>query len=222
MVVAGGQGSRMQSAIPKQFLLLAGKPLLMHTLEAFYRYNSRLPIWLVLPEEEHARWNNLRKKYNCAVPHQIVAGGDCRPQSVKNGISQIQFKDGLVAIHDGVRPFVTSQIIGESFTIAKREGAAIASVALKDSLRKMNGKRSVAQNRSDFRLMQTPQTFRLSWLRNAYKKLNTITNFSDEASMVEAAGRQVTLFEGSYRNIKVTTPEDMLIAEAFMSQKASC
>ncbi|MGB3586861.1 MAG: 2-C-methyl-D-erythritol 4-phosphate cytidylyltransferase [Tunicatimonas sp.] len=219
VIVAGGQGSRMQSDIPKQFLLLAGKPLLHHTLEAFYRYSASLPIWVVLPEDEHARWANLCRKHHCTVPHQVVSGGACRPQSVKSGVSRLHPENSLVAIHDGVRPLVTSHIIKESFAVAEREGSAIASVPLKDSLRKMSGKGSVAQNRADFRLMQTPQTFRLAWLLEAYQKLDSIDDFSDEASMVEAVGRQVTLFSGDYRNIKVTTPEDMLVAEALLMQK---
>ncbi|WKN42836.1 2-C-methyl-D-erythritol 4-phosphate cytidylyltransferase [Tunicatimonas pelagia] len=221
VIVAGGQGSRMQSDIPKQFLLLAGKPLLIHTLEAFYQYNTSLPIWLVLPEAEHTRWENLCREYQCTVPHQVVVGGACRPQSVKNGISQIQFEEGVVAIHDGVRPLVSHRVIQESFGVAEKNGSAIASVPLKDSLRKMRGEESVAQNRAAFRLMQTPQAFRLSWLLEAYEKLDVIDDFSDEASMVEAAGRRVTLFDGDYRNIKVTTPEDMLVVEAFHRSKAS-
>jgi len=207
----------MQSDVPKQFLILAGKPLLLHTLEAFYRYNASLPIWLVLPETEHARWANLCQKYQCVVPHQVVGGGACRPQSVKNGVTRVQSENSLVAIHDGVRPLVTTQIIKKSFEVAEKEGSAIASVPLKDSLRKKSGEGSIAQNRVDFRLMQTPQTFRLTWLLEAYEKLSSIDEFSDEASMVEAVGRRVTLFDGDYQNIKVTTPEDLLVAEAFLS-----
>ena len=221
VIVAGGRGSRMQSDIPKQFLLLEGKPLLVHTLEVFYTYDAKLPIWLVLPLTEHARWKNLCEKYHCDIPHQVVGGGDNRSQSVKNGVTQIQSHNCVVAIHDGVRPLVTHRMIKESFEVATQGGSAIASVPLKDSIREIVETGSQAKNRSNYRLMQTPQTFQKSWLTEAYEKLDTLDEFSDEASLVEAVGKTVTLVAGDFRNIKVTTPEDMLVAEAFLQQKTS-
>ena len=221
VIVAGGQGSRMHSEIPKQFIEVAGKPLLMHTLEAFFAYDSKLPILLVLPMHEQARWQHLCEQYTFQVPHKIVIGGSCRPESVYNGVQKISEKKCLVAVHDGVRPLISKQMIESSFRIAMQHGSAIAAVPLKDSIRKITEQGSVSRNRAEYRLMQTPQTFQLSWLRDAYSKVEQLDDFSDEASLVEAAGRQVTLMEGSYQNIKVTTPEDLWVAEAFLKQKAS-
>ncbi|MEM9830509.1 MAG: 2-C-methyl-D-erythritol 4-phosphate cytidylyltransferase [Bacteroidota bacterium] len=221
VIVAGGSGSRMHSNIPKQFLPLGGKPLLFYTLEAFHQYDTQLPIWLVLPETEHSRWTSLCKEFHCKIPHQVVAGGNCRSQSVKYGVYQIQFEDCVVAIHDGARPLLTHRIIENTFEVAAQEGSAIASVPLKDSIREIVEEDSIAKNRANYRLMQTPQTFHKSWLTEAYERLDAIDGFSDEASLVEAVGKTVTLVEGDYRNIKVTTPEDMVVAEAFIQQKTS-
>jgi 2-C-methyl-D-erythritol 4-phosphate cytidylyltransferase len=211
----------MQSDIPKQFLDVAGKPLLMHTLGVFAEYNPQLPIWLVLPRNEHSRWQQLCKQHDFQISHQLVAGGNCRPESVYNGILKIQDQDCLVAVHDGVRPLVNVQLIERCFRVALEQGSAIAAVSLKDSIRKVTERGSESRIRTDYRLMQTPQTFQISWLREAYAKIRSIKKFSDEASLVEAAGRRVTLVEGSYQNIKVTTPEDLWVAEAFLKQKAS-
>jgi len=221
VIVAGGQGSRMQSTIPKQFLQVAGKPLLMHTLKVFAAYDSQLPLWLVLPQSEHSRWQQLCEEYNFCVPHRLVTGGSCRPESVYNGVRQISDTDCLVAVHDGVRPLVDEKLIARSFSVAAKQGSAIASVPLKDSIREVTKQGSVSRNRANYRLMQTPQTFQLAWLLDAYAKIKTLSDFGDEASLVEAAGRTVTLVEGNYQNIKVTTPEDLWVAEAFLKQKAS-
>ncbi|MGD1895196.1 MAG: 2-C-methyl-D-erythritol 4-phosphate cytidylyltransferase [Cyclobacteriaceae bacterium] len=221
VIVAGGQGSRMQSDIPKQFLEVAGKPLLMHTLEIFFSFDVSMPLWLVLPQSEHTRWQQLCEQYDFQIPHYVVVGGSCRPESVYKGVKCINDKSCLVAVHDGVRPLVDVQLIERSFSVAEKQGSAIAAVPLKDSIREVTKMGSVSRNRADYRLMQTPQTFQLSWLLDAYDKLDTLSDFSDEASLVETAGRRVTLIEGNYQNIKVTTPEDLWVAEAFLKQKAS-
>lgn len=216
VIVAGGQGLRMQSDLPKQFISIAGKPILMHTLQAFHAYQRDLPVILVLPEQEHARWTQLCKQYSFDLPHEVVTGGSCRPFSVRNGVRYINDADSLVAIHDGVRPLVSADLISRSFSMAEKYGSAIASVPLKDSIREMTPSGSQSRDRTQYRLMQTPQTFHTSLLLDAYRTIEVLEDFSDEASLVEAAGAKVQLIAGDYQNIKVTTPEDLKIAEAFL------
>lgn len=221
IIVAGGQGIRMQHHVPKQFIPVAGKPVLMHTLAAFYQCSSAIRIITVLPEAAIKTWENLIEQYAFSVPHQTVAGGDTRSASVAQGLRQIGDPDSLVAVHDGVRPLVSPQLIETSYREAAQWGSAVASVPFKDSIRQMTGKtRNAACAREQYRLIQTPQTFRTELLREAYEKLGEKT-FSDDASVVEYHGHTVYLIEGEYRNIKVTTPEDLVVAEALLSQALS-
>lgn len=211
----------MQSDLPKQFISIGGKPLLMHTLNAFHAYSETLPLILVLPEPEHERWRHLCQKFAFELPHTLISGGSCQPHSVRNGLDQINDPDSLVAIHDGVRPLVSVDLIKTSYQTAAKYGIAIASVPLKDSIREITEFGSVSKDRARYQLMQTPQTFRTSLIKAAYEEVGAIENHTDEASIVEAYGETITLFDGDYRNIKVTTPEDLKVAEAFFSQKAS-
>nr|WKN36423.1 2-C-methyl-D-erythritol 4-phosphate cytidylyltransferase [Tunicatimonas sp. TK19036] len=221
VIVAGGRGVRMQSDLPKQFISIGGNPVLMHTLRAFNSYQESLPLIVVLPEHEHDRWHFLCQEFSFKIPHTLIAGGSCRPHSVRNGLREINEPDSLVAIHDGVRPLVSIDLIARSFQTAQKHGAAIASVPLKDSIREVTDNGSVSRDRARYRLMQTPQTFRTSLLRKAYDKVSPLENYTDEASIVEAYGEEITLIDGEYRNLKITTPEDLRVAEAFLSQKAS-
>lgn len=215
VIVAGGKGSRMGAETPKQFLLLRSRPILMHTLEAFFSHDSQIKIILVLPGEELARWKKLCREFNFSVPHHTTPSGKNRSQSVQNGLSAIAEQEGLVAIHDGVRPMVSGSMIQESFDTAIQKGCAITSVALKDSIRWSEGSNNKALDRNQYRLIQTPQTFNLRMLREAYKSLGA-QEMTDDASVYEYAGNSVYLIEGSYRNIKITTPEDLTIAEALL------
>ena len=215
IIVAGGKGTRMGETVPKQFLLLKSKPILMHTLEVFYQQDKHISIILVLPQSEQSRWQELCSRHAFQIPHQVTNGGDNRTLSVRNGLAVISDNEGLVAIHDGVRPLVEKRIIQYSYESAAREGSAVASVALKDSIRWSDGNNSKAMNRAHYRLIQTPQTFLLSRLREAYNKVGNKT-MTDDASVYEWAGYTVNLIEGSYRNIKITTPEDLSIAEALL------
>ncbi len=218
IIVAGGSGSRMSSTTPKQFIKIGGKPILMHTLEAFRRYDAQLEIILVLPATEQTFWENLVNEHSFDVPHQIVEGGNSRFSSVKNGLGSIpDDSEGLVAIHDGVRPFVSPEMIGRSFDMASKHGNAIAAVALKESIRKTNRESSLHVPRTDFKLIQTPQTFAVAEIKSAFKQEEK-ENFTDDASVLEANGGQIHLYEGDYRNIKITTPDDLIWAEAFLAQ----
>jgi 2-C-methyl-D-erythritol 4-phosphate cytidylyltransferase len=217
VIVAGGKGTRMQSKIPKQFVELCGLPVLLHTLNAFYRYSEAITIILVLPADDVAYWQTITAKFSFRKPVIIVAGGESRFQSVKNGLQQIN-GDGLVAIHDGVRPLVSSGIIEASFRLAALNGSAIASVPLKESLRVEDDLNTKAVDRSRYRLIQTPQTFDVSLIKKAYMMTEDST-LTDDASVAEKAGNTVQLFDGSYENLKITTPEDLIVAEALLRNK---
>lgn len=214
IIVAGGSGSRMQSQLPKQFLQLNGKPILMHTLEAFsFR---EIQITLVLPAEQVQHWEELCERNSFTVPHRTIHGGETRFHSVKNGLNSIEEKGGLVAIHDGVRPLISREIISRSFDQAQAHGNAITSVPLKDSLREISSEANQAVDRSKFRLVQTPQTFQLDLIKEAFETPYKDT-FTDDAAVFENMGHSIHLIDGDYRNIKITTPEDLLVAESFLA-----
>ena len=206
----------MKSDLPKQFLPVGGRPVLMWTLDAFRNYSKEIQIRLVLPESQFDFWSNLCDAHEFEFNGQLVAGGETRFHSVKNGLKSIPAEEGFVAVHDGVRPFVSSQIIENSCQKAAAAGTAVTCVALKDSARLVRSDGSnEAVSRSDYRLVQTPQTFRLDWMRRAFAT-EAHPHFTDCASVLEAAAFPVHLIEGSYENIKITTPEDLLWAEAFL------
>lgn len=213
IIVAGGSGTRMKSELPKQFIKLAGKPILMYTLEAFHF--DDIQIILVLPESQIPYWKELVDEHQFKIPHNIIAGGEQRFHSVKNGLSSIKADDGLVAIHDGVRPLIKRQIISESFEQAKRAGNAIASIQLKDSIRSITPHANQQEDRTNFRLIQTPQTFKIQLIKRAFEQEYT-PSFTDDASVLEQAGHSINLIEGDYKNIKITTPEDLLVAETLL------
>jgi len=214
VIVAGGSGRRMHSSIPKQFMPIAGTPLLMHTVKAFYRYSPEVKIFLVLPEKDIERWKLLCSEYDFTIPVETVVGGNSRFQSVRNGLSAIRDR-GVVAIHDGVRPLVSLEIIRNAYRQAMKNGSAVAAMPVKESIRqKMNGA-TVAVDRNKYLLVQTPQTFNVDQIKDAFANLKS-ENFTDDASVYEHSGKQVFMIEGSYRNIKITTREDLVFAEALL------
>lgn len=216
LIVAGGSGTRMESNLPKQFLLLAGKPILMHTIEAFY-HSGVNHIILVLPQSQIDFWNQLCQTHQFSIQHQIVAGGASRFESVQNGLQHCNNND-LVAIHDGVRPFVSKEIILNSFETAAQKGNAVAAVRLKDSIRKVELLSNKNVNRDNYYLIQTPQTFKAQLIKEAYAAQDHI-NFTDDASVLESNGYAINLIPGDYKNIKITTPEDLVVGEAFLKVK---
>jgi 2-C-methyl-D-erythritol 4-phosphate cytidylyltransferase len=217
IIVAGGKGTRIKSKVPKQFIELLGRPILLHTLEAFCRYSPDITIILVLPEDDFDTWFSIRRQYNFNRPVELQRGGETRFQSVKNGLEKIE-GNGLVAVHDGVRPLVSEDIIGASFRLAAVHGTAVAAVRLKESIRMTDQDNTKAMDRSRFRMIQTPQTFEVALIKNAYKQKEE-TSLTDDASVAERAGHVISLFEGSYENIKVTTPEDLVIAQALLANR---
>ena len=216
VLVAGGKGMRMGTSLPKQYLPLAGKPVLMHTLEKFFSADPSLLLILVLPKDDFEYWNSLCVSHAFVLPHQLVPGGESRFQSVKNGLMALPFQEGLVAIHDGVRPFVSEKVIQNSFELAAEKGSAIPVVALKDSLRKVETSgESSFQDRAHFRLVQTPQTFQLKPLLQAFA-VEELAIFTDDATVYEHQGWEISLIEGNPENIILTTPEDLAFAEFLM------
>jgi 2-C-methyl-D-erythritol 4-phosphate cytidylyltransferase len=215
IIVAGGNGSRMKSDRPKQFIELLGKPVLMYTLEAFNRFDSNMEVIVVLPAEQIAYWEQLCLNYDFPLRHRVVAGGETRFQSVKNGLSALSSCD-LVAIHDGVRPLVSQTTIENCFSLAEKQGTAIPVLPVVESLREGSMEESVPVNRSLYYSVQTPQIFSTSTLLKAYEQPYDHL-FTDDASVVERAGFNVSLVEGNRENIKITHPVDLKIAEYFLS-----
>jgi len=218
VIVAGGSGSRMNSEVPKQYLPVNGLPVLMHTINAFHNYSQALDIIVVLPPKDLELWKELCEKYIFNLPVLIATGGKTRFQSVKNGLNRID-SDGIVAIHDGVRPLVNKEIIAASYEIAALHGSAIAAVRLKESIRVTDKDQTKMADRSKYRIIQTPQTFQASLIKDAYE-IPEDPQFTDDASVLEKSGHKISLFEGSYKNIKITTPEDLIIAEAFLKNQS--
>ena len=219
IIVAGGKGERMGQQLPKQFLELAGKPILMHTIEKFYNAFPELKIILALPENQFDYWEELCYKYGFTkIPHQIVAGGKTRFDSVKNALKLIT-ENGIVAIHDGVRPLVSATTIKNCFKQAEQSGIAIPVVDVVDSLRFVskqdNTNKAVA--RSCYKSVQTPQCFTSEIILKAYQQAFDET-FTDDASVVEKLGYQINLVEGNIENIKITTVIDIALVEVLISK----
>lgn len=212
VIVAGGKGLRMGGDIPKQFLPVKGKPVLMRTLEAFHAYDAAIRLIVVLPADQQAYWKQLCQKYGFTLPHRIADGGETRFHSVKNGLALVE-EDALVGVHDGVRPFVSPDVIAECYRSAEEKGAAIPVVDIVETVRRISedgGSETVPRDR--YKLVQTPQVFRASLLKQAYAQ-PYIPAFTDDASVVEALGHRVELVRGNRENIKLTTPFDLKLAE---------
>ena len=206
IIVAGGFGSRMKSDIPKQFLKINGIPILIHTIKKFCSYDKNLDLIVVLPKSHIQQWEAIKRNYLPKTTILEVFGGTTRGASVLAGLMHI--KEGFVAIHDAVRPFVSIKTIADSFESAQKNGSGIAVVPLKDSIRKIKKQVSFAKRRSDYVLVQTPQTFEVKKIKEAYKTTE-VDLYTDDASIFEAIGNAIHLVDGTYENIKITTPEDI-------------
>ncbi|HET9052868.1 MAG TPA: 2-C-methyl-D-erythritol 4-phosphate cytidylyltransferase [Cyclobacteriaceae bacterium] len=217
IIVAGGKGTRIKSVLPKQFLELNGLPILIHTINASLRYSKNVSIILVLQEDDFETWQSLCEKHHFTTNLILQKGGDTRFQSVKKGLEKIE-GDGLVAIHDGVRPLVSEDIIGASYRLAAVHRSAVAAVRLKESIRITDQDNTKAVDRSKYRLIQTPQTFDVALIKKAYQ-IKDEPGLTDDASVAERSGHIISLFEGSYENIKITTPEDLIVAKALLDAR---
>ena len=219
IIVAGGKGLRMGSDIPKQFLPIGGKPVLMRTLERFRAYSSALQIILVLPEAQQDYWRQLCEDYHFDVEHQIANGGQTRFHSVQNGLALVpDDAEGVVGVHDGVRPFPSIEVIRNCYETARTAKAVIPVIPVVETVRQLLGngqqdlRTSITVPRDEYRLVQTPQTFDIQLLKAANKQPYN-DGFTDDASVVESYGYAITLVEGNRENIKITTPYDLKIAE---------
>jgi len=221
IIVAGGAGLRMNSTIPKQFLLLHGKPILFHTLNQFKKADSSIILYVVLPKNQMDFWAKLCAEFpeiNATTPHILVEGGETRFHSSQNGLAAItETEDCLIAIHDGVRPLIKPELISSAFKYAELHGNAILSVPTKDSIRKWDSasQKYLSVKRDEIRIIQTPQIFSLKSLRKAFN-LTYCTEFTDDASVVESTGETIHLVDGDYTNLKITTSEDLNLAESLM------
>lgn len=205
----------MGTDIPKQFFCIRGIPILMHTIKAFYQYDKKINIVLMLPRKLIKNWAKLCKQYKFNIVHTIAEGGETRFHSVKNGLSQIKEQDCLIAVHDGVRPLVSIEVIKRSFDCAEEKGAAVPCIAVNDSLRMLTEKYSRTIDRNSVRAIQTPQCFHADILKKAYEQ-EYEDFFTDDATVIENLGGKIYLIEGNIENIKITTPLDLQIAEALM------
>ena len=204
----------MNSDVPKQFLLLAGKPVLMHSIAAFHAYDPAVKIIVALNPALFAQWESLCTRHCFSTPHQLAPGGSVRFESVKNSLSLVT-ADGLVAIHDGVRPLLSTDLISRTYDLAYTAGNAIPFSSPADSVRIIEGEANSPLDRSKLRLIQTPQVFRVSLIRKAYELAGS-GQFTDDACVLEAAGGTINLIRGEQYNIKITWPEDLLIAESLL------
>ena len=219
IIVAGGKGLRMGSDIPKQFLPIGGKPVLMRTLERFREYSADLQIILVLPEAQQDYWRQLCEKYHFDVKYQLANGGQTRFHSVQNGLALVpDDAEGVVGVHDGVRPFPSIEVIRNCFETARTAKAVIPVIPVVETVRHLEGERSVTVPRDEYKLVQTPQTFDIQLLKAANRQPYN-DGFTDDASVVESYGHEITLVEGNRENIKITTPYDITIAEATLNSK---
>ena len=215
IIVAGGKGLRMGGELPKQFIPVEGRPVLMRTLDAFHACDASIQLILVLPHDHQAYWHELCAQYQFAVPHRIADGGATRFHSVQSGLSLVDAPEALVAVHDGVRPFVSREVISRCYAEAEAHGAVVPVIPVVETVRQLVGEGSKTVARDAYRLVQTPQTFRATLLRRAYEQ-PYCDAFTDDASVVEALGSAVSLVDGNRENIKLTTPFDLIVAKALV------
>lgn len=221
ILVAGGQGLRMGGDVPKQFLPLGGRPVLMHTIDRFREVFPDMHIIVVLPQGQHDYWHDLCRRHHLEGGFLTAPGGDTRFHSVLNGLNAIpaDVSEGLVGVHDGVRPFVSRDTLRRCYEETARSGTAVPVVPVVETLRHVSPDgESMTVPRGDYRLVQTPQVFSLALLRRAYRQPYT-PQFTDDASVVEALGERITLVEGNRENIKLTTPADLLLAKGIMEAR---
>lgn len=216
IIVAGGSGERMGTGVPKQFLFIGGRPIVMHTLDAFARHDPSIQLILVLPFEQVGYWEELCKECDFRINHKVRYGGKTRFDSVKNGLSEIPpDENSLIAVHDGVRPFVSKETLDRCFEKAAEKGSAIPVIDINESVRMIEEAGNKHINRDQLKKIQTPQVFRTKLLLEAYN-LPYDASFTDSASVVEKLGETIYLVKGDIENIKITTPFDLKVAEAIL------
>jgi 2-C-methyl-D-erythritol 4-phosphate cytidylyltransferase len=217
IITAGGIGKRMGSEIPKQFIEICGKPILLHTLELFYHFDSSMELFITLPEDWKSYWNEILENHTCTIPHQLISGGEERYHSIQNALQYCSGK--YISVHDGVRPLVSASTLKNCFEALENHEAVVPVLGIKESIRQVEKGISHAVNRNEFKLIQTPQCFHASVLNEAYQQAFH-ERITDDASLVEEKGLAIHLVEGNEENIKITTPNDLRIAELFIQDKS--
>lgn len=218
IIVAGGHGTRANTPVPKQFMKLDGKPVIMHTISKFAEAGINIEIILVLNKDQVQFWNDLCKEYNFNTELKIAEGGENRFESVKNGLTLVG-EEGIVAIHDAARPLVSAKTIITAFKAAEMYGNAVPAIPLTDSIRQIDSSKSIALDRTRYCIIQTPQCFQTSIIKKAYSAAEYKIHFTDDASVVEASGERIHLVDGNPDNIKITTPRDFILAEALIKYR---
>ena len=215
IIVAGGAGTRMGAEIPKQFIELNGKPILMHTIENLQAIDANMQLVLVLPKKQFLFWDELKEKHSFSIPHSLAEGGETRFLSVKNGLVKVADSE-LVGVHDGVRPFASKKMVDACFEAANHSGAAIPVVPIIQSLRILTDGNSSAVDRNSYRAVQTPQCFQTTILTKAFGSADR-TDYSDDATVVEEYGQKIAMVDSNVENIKITTPTDLELAELIVA-----
>lgn len=218
IIVAGGRGTRMGTDVPKQFLPIGGKPVLMHTIERFYDYDHAIGIIVVLPKDQQPTWQTLCERHGFTIPHRVAYGGATRFESSRNGLALIpDDEEGVVGFHDGVRPFVSNEVISDCYETAREEYTAVPVVPVTDTLRHVDSRttRTFTVDRSLYRAVQTPQVFDIALAKQAFNQPDRKT-FTDDASVVESLGVSINTVDGNKENIKITTPFDLKVAKALL------
>ena len=218
IIVAGGKGLRMGGEVPKQYLPVGGVPILMRTLQAFHEADEDMDIILVLPKDQQEYWEQLCAEYRFTVPHRLTVGGETRFHSVQNGLALVpDDAEGVVGVHDGVRPFVSKEVIRRCYDAALEQGAVVPVVPVVETVRQLLPEGdSLTVDRNLYRLVQTPQVFRIALLKEVYRQPYR-PEFTDDASVVEELGHRIALMDGNRENIKITTPSDIQYAEFLCS-----
>jgi 2-C-methyl-D-erythritol 4-phosphate cytidylyltransferase len=217
IIVAGGSGTRMGAEIPKQFIELNGKPILMHTIENLHAMDKSMQLILVLPKDQFSFWEELKRKHQFNVHHLLAEGGATRFLSVKNGLAKVSDSD-VVGVHDGVRPFPSKKMVDTCFSVASSSGAAIPTVPIVQSLRRLKQGNSEAVDRNNYCAVQTPQCFQTVVLKKAFDSA-THTDYSDDATVVESYGQTIHLVDGNTENIKITSPIDLELAQLIITRR---
>ncbi len=216
VIVAGGSGQRMNAKMPKQFMLLNGKPVIFYSIEKFHECNSGIIV--VLPEDQKENWNKLIREHNMQIPHQVTIGGATRSLSVYNGLKMVKNGDALVAVHDAARPMISVSLIERIFDEAATKGNAIPVIPVKDSIRRITADENKSVDRDQYFIVQTPQIFHASALKKAFENSN-FTSFTDEATLMEQSGLKIATVTGERANIKITFPEDFIFVQSALNNK---
>jgi 2-C-methyl-D-erythritol 4-phosphate cytidylyltransferase len=215
IIVAGGTGLRMRSEIPKQFLKISNTPIIVLSIQQFLKYKSSIQIVIAVHKDFKKQLEGIIQKYFPNKNIQITLGGENRFQSVKNALGLIPSSNGVLGIHDAARPFVSVAVIKECYVVAAQKGNAIPAITLFESVRQVSEKSNKAVDRNKFKIIQTPQCFEINLIKKAFTKKYS-KRFTDDATVLESIGEKINLVEGNFENIKITNPNDLIIAKAYI------